>query len=299
MILLCLVLATSHGTEPPSSSYRSVIHDANVDITPVLIDEFQSDSSLRFAVCVAKCVWVGRLLVCDAERCGSHSCQLLGDWGGMERRGADARFPFTTQSQLVVAEALSQTVRRRGVQFVVSLVRCGKCDFVCELVSFIRRPTHAREQYFFIFGSQGDHFYQKGVRSVNDSRFHDTFEHVYSQPNLMQLPWYMIAGNHGRFYSAMLEFRGRALSKRARCFASVRRRSRRQRRGADRLQSTVDALALSERVVHATLHVWWCWRRRRRCRRRACERADCLHGRLDLPRAVHECAVCARRQALR
>ena len=138
-------MATSLGAEPPSSSYRSVIHDANIDATPVLVDEFQSDTSLRFAVRVS----VVRSIDAHCAETDAHarfrSRQLLGDWGGMERRGTVERFPFTTQAQVVVAEALSQTVRRRDLQFVVSLVRLRQTLISLCLSVYSKAHMHANK----------------------------------------------------------------------------------------------------------------------------------------------------------
>ncbi|GFO37181.1 tartrate-resistant acid phosphatase type 5 [Plakobranchus ocellatus] len=41
----------------------------------------------------------------------------------------------------------------------------------------------------------GDNFYMDGVKSVDDMRFNATYESVYISKSL-QIPWYIIAGNH-------------------------------------------------------------------------------------------------------
>ncbi len=43
--------------------------------------------------------------------------------------------------------------------------------------------------------SLGDNFYENGVSSVDDPHWHKSFENVYSAESL-QVPWYVILGNH-------------------------------------------------------------------------------------------------------
>ena len=43
--------------------------------------------------------------------------------------------------------------------------------------------------------SSGDNFYQEGVTSVRDKKWHSHFETVYSDASL-QIPWYAVLGNH-------------------------------------------------------------------------------------------------------
>lgn len=44
--------------------------------------------------------------------------------------------------------------------------------------------------------SVGDNFYDRGVKSVMDSHFVESFQRVYSHPKLRNVPWYLALGNH-------------------------------------------------------------------------------------------------------
>lgn len=46
--------------------------------------------------------------------------------------------------------------------------------------------------------STGDNFYNRGVKNVNDSHWHESFESVYSDPAL-HVPWYISLGNHDHY----------------------------------------------------------------------------------------------------
>lgn len=52
----------------------------------------------------------------------------------------------------------------------------------------------SRDQARFII-STGDNFYPRGVSSVNDPQFENSFEDIYAAPSL-QTPWYVVLGNH-------------------------------------------------------------------------------------------------------
>ncbi|XP_035511636.1 tartrate-resistant acid phosphatase type 5b [Morone saxatilis] len=81
----------------------------------------------------------------------------LADWGGVPFP------PYYTSHEEAVATEVDRLARTEGVDFVLSL---------------------------------GDHFYFSGVKNVEDPRFKHTFERVFSQPSLLDIPWYLIAGNH-------------------------------------------------------------------------------------------------------
>ena len=52
----------------------------------------------------------------------------------------------------------------------------------------------ARAETRFVI-STGDNFYPRGVGSVSDPQFRESFEDIYSAPSL-QTPWYVVLGNH-------------------------------------------------------------------------------------------------------
>ncbi|MGE0741945.1 MAG: purple acid phosphatase family protein [Hyphomonadaceae bacterium] len=43
--------------------------------------------------------------------------------------------------------------------------------------------------------STGDNFYRQGVRSTEDPQWRESFEDIYAAPSL-QIPWYVVLGNH-------------------------------------------------------------------------------------------------------
>ncbi|XP_077974767.1 tartrate-resistant acid phosphatase type 5-like [Styela clava] len=80
---------------------------------------------------------------------------IVGDWGGQSEE------PYTTPVQLNLAKALGEFARRYETKFTLSL---------------------------------GDNFCDEGVTDVDDPRFKNTFEDVFTAPSLKR-PWYIIAGN--------------------------------------------------------------------------------------------------------
>lgn len=92
----------------------------------------------------------------------------VGDWGGLPYP------PYVTAVQEATAREMGKVAEQMGADFVLAL---------------------------------GDNFYYTGVESVDSPRFKYTFESVYTQPSL-QVPWYILAGNHDHkgSVSAQIEY---------------------------------------------------------------------------------------------
>lgn len=82
---------------------------------------------------------------------------VVADWGGIPLP------PYHTLHQAAVASELERLSQDPGLDFILSL---------------------------------GDHFYTEGVQDVQDPRFKQTFESVYSQHPLLDVPWHLVSGNH-------------------------------------------------------------------------------------------------------
>ncbi|CAL8269693.1 tartrate-resistant acid phosphatase type 5a [Gadus morhua] len=80
----------------------------------------------------------------------------VGDWGGVPYP------PYVTPVEQTTAREMGKIAKQMGADFVLAL---------------------------------GDNFYYTGVDSVDSPRFNDTFESVFTAKSL-NIPWYVLAGNH-------------------------------------------------------------------------------------------------------
>lgn len=80
-----------------------------------------------------------------------------------------------------------------GLSFVV-LGDWGKGTDNQRAVATTLGEAAAATQARFVI-SAGDNFYPRGVTSVDDPKWRDTFEEVYNSPAL-EVPWYPVFGNH-------------------------------------------------------------------------------------------------------
>ena len=80
---------------------------------------------------------------------------VMGDWGGKDKH------PYTTKEEVATAKGMKHFAEKNGANTTIVL---------------------------------GDNFYDKGVKSVDDSRFKTTFEDVFDKDVLTDFR--VLAGNH-------------------------------------------------------------------------------------------------------
>ncbi|XP_076133355.1 tartrate-resistant acid phosphatase type 5a [Alosa pseudoharengus] len=114
----------------------------------------------------------------DLEGQGSNRSSIcflaIGDWGGLPYP------PYITPIEKATAVEMGRIAEQMGTDFILAL---------------------------------GDNFYYKGVTDVNDPRFEETFERVYTAKSL-NVPWYVVAGNHDHAGNVMAQIEYSKVSKR-------------------------------------------------------------------------------------
>jgi acid phosphatase len=97
-------------------------------------------------------------------------------------------------SRFLPTDLLAQNAPPGALNFIVmgDWGRRGETDQteVAQQMGIAAQNTQAR----FIV-AVGDNFYENGVTSVKDAQWQESFENVYTAPSL-QVPWYVILGNH-------------------------------------------------------------------------------------------------------
>jgi len=83
---------------------------------------------------------------------------IMGDWGGQSNK------PYTTEEQIITAQGMEKIGKKINAKFALAL---------------------------------GDNFYLLGVRDINDPRFQNTFENVFTgHLNSPGFVFHVLAGNH-------------------------------------------------------------------------------------------------------
>ncbi|XP_055497435.1 tartrate-resistant acid phosphatase type 5b [Leucoraja erinacea] len=99
----------------------------------------------------------------------------FGDGGGLPYP------PYTTNIQKATANEMGRVAQESGADFVLNV---------------------------------GDNFYYRGVNNVNDLRFKETFENVFTAPSIVNIPWYILAGNHDHLGNVSAQIAYSRISKR-------------------------------------------------------------------------------------
>ncbi|XP_054707866.1 tartrate-resistant acid phosphatase type 5-like [Uloborus diversus] len=111
-------------------------------------------------------------LKCATATGSSLKFLVIGDWGGLPI------FPYRTLVELNVGREMAEAATKLGIDFVLTL---------------------------------GDNFYFDGVKDVDDPRFKETYESAFNYESL-QIPWFIIAGNHDHYgnVSAQIAYSARS-----------------------------------------------------------------------------------------
>ncbi|MEQ1490669.1 MAG: tartrate-resistant acid phosphatase type 5 family protein [Terricaulis sp.] len=97
---------------------------------------------------------------------------------------------LTAGSFLIAPKAFAQT---QALSFLV-VGDWGQASEQQRQVAGAMAGVASRTDASFVI-STGDNFYPRGVGSISDPQFRDSFENIYSAPSL-QRPWYVVLGNH-------------------------------------------------------------------------------------------------------
>mmetsp|Transcript_14060 Transcript_14060/g.27186 ORF Transcript_14060/g.27186 Transcript_14060/m.27186 type:complete len:338 (+) Transcript_14060:57-1070(+) len=106
----------------------------------------------------------------------THDFMIMGDWGG------EPLWPYKTPGEVGVAHSLGKLAGEVGASYTLVL---------------------------------GDNFYTTGVKSVNDNRFRETFEDVFTSDNVKDANHFrVVAGNHDHYGNCSAEIAYTAVSSR-------------------------------------------------------------------------------------
>ena len=113
----------------------------------------------------------------SAEPLPFFSALIMADWGG------HGTAPFTTPGELMTASGMAALVKDRRPAFVLALGDNFYADGLCNNATLAPYNATCPTRFDPLSGT------------VDDPRFEDTFESVFSDPDLVSLPFAVIAGN--------------------------------------------------------------------------------------------------------